>query len=170
MAEIEELIKQDLSVASRCYFHGTTTLGGTDACRPELQEDGSIILRSLNLSHVAYRVTEAEYRELRKHPQRKVGLWDFVREDDQDADHIASATRYPQSAGRRIGDLERAIAAKDAEIERLREALTAARASIRNARGAVESNQVVDKDVHGTLSRAIRMIDAALNQGASDGQ
>lgn len=126
MRESATLIEQDLSVASRCYFFGTTTLGGTDACRPEMQADGSIILRSLNLSHVAYRVTEEKYRELRQHPQRKVGMWEFIREDDQDADHIASATRYPQSAGRRIGDLERALAAKDAEIARLREALVAA--------------------------------------------
>jgi hypothetical protein len=64
--------------------------------------------------------------------------------------------------------MEKETAAKDAEIAKLREALTSVRGSIKNARGAVESNQVVDKDVHGTLSRAIRMIDAALNQGASD--
>jgi hypothetical protein len=57
-----------------------------------------------------------------------------------------------------------ALAAKDAEIERLRKAMTAARASIRNARGAVESNQVSDKDVHGTLTRAMQQIDAALSK------
>lgn len=57
---------------------------------------------------------------------------------------------------------------KEAEAERdaLRKALTDVRGSIKNARGAVESNQVVDKDVHGTLSRAIRMIDAALQSAA----
>lgn len=58
------------------------------------------------------------------------------------------------------------LSAKDVEIAKLRDALTAVRGSIKNARGAVESNQVVDKDVHGTLSRAIRMIDAALNGGS----
>lgn len=83
-----------------------------------------VILQSINNSRVAYKVTEDEYRELRKFPQRKVGMWEFVREDDEDADHIASATRYPQSAGRRIGELTRMLAAKDAEIAKLREALT----------------------------------------------
>jgi hypothetical protein len=62
--------------------------------------------------------------------------------------------------------LGKEIASKNSEIAKLREALTAVRGSIKNARGAVESNQVADKDVHGTLSWAIRMIDAALNGGS----
>lgn len=124
MDELAKLICEDLGSPRRCFFHGTTSLGGTDACRPELQDDGSVILRSLNLTHVAYRVTADEYREIRKYPKRKVGMWDFVDDDDPDADRIASATRNPQYAGRRIGDLERAIAAKDAEIANLTAALT----------------------------------------------
>lgn len=53
---------------------------------------------------------------------------------------------------------------RNAELSRLREALKDVRGSIKNARGAVESNQVADKDVHGTLCRAISKIDAALNE------
>ncbi|WP_018900372.1 hypothetical protein [Rhizobium sp. 2MFCol3.1] len=44
----------------------------------------------------------------------------------------------------------------------LREVLSSVRNSVKNARGAIESNQVVDKDVHGTLTRVITTIDAAL--------
>jgi DNA-binding XRE family transcriptional regulator len=45
----------------------------------------------------------------------------------------------------------------------IRDALWAIRQSVKNARGAIESNQVVDKDVHGTLTRVIAQIDAALD-------
>lgn len=44
----------------------------------------------------------------------------------------------------------------------LSDTLATVRASVRNARGAIESGQVVDKDVHGTLSKIIRTIDEAL--------
>jgi hypothetical protein len=50
-----------------------------------------------------------------------------------------------------------------ADNARLRSVLSVAWVRLRNARGAVESNQVVDKDVLGTLSRAITEIDAALS-------
>ncbi len=49
-----------------------------------------------------------------------------------------------------------------AEIERLREALTRVRQRARNARGAIESNQVVDKDVHGSMNWIMETIDEAL--------
>lgn len=48
------------------------------------------------------------------------------------------------------------------EIERLRAALRAAKTRMRNCRGAIESDQVIDKDVHGSLARGISDIDAAL--------
>jgi hypothetical protein len=41
-------------------------------------------------------------------------------------------------------------------------ALTDAKRRMRNCRGAIESNQVVDKDVHGGLTRGMEAIDAAL--------
>lgn len=43
------------------------------------------------------------------------------------------------------------------------EALKAARKRMRNCMGAIESNQVVDKDVHGSLKRGIADIDEALS-------
>lgn len=46
--------------------------------------------------------------------------------------------------------------------DRLREALEAAKKRMQNCRGAIESNQVADKDVHGSLAQGIRDIDAAL--------
>lgn len=49
------------------------------------------------------------------------------------------------------------------EIDRLRAALSVAWMRMRNARGAVESNQVIDKDVRGTLTRGIEEIDAVLS-------
>jgi hypothetical protein len=53
-----------------------------------------------------------------------------------------------------------AIAVTD---EKIRESLLDIRKSVKNARGAIESNQVVDKDVHGTLTRVLSKIDAALD-------
>jgi hypothetical protein len=46
------------------------------------------------------------------------------------------------------------------EAESLRAELAAIRKSIRNAMGAIESNQIADKDVHGTLKRALERLDA----------
>jgi hypothetical protein len=53
-----------------------------------------------------------------------------------------------------------AIAVSD---ENIRESLLDIRTSVKNASGAIESNQVVDKDVHGTLTRVLSKIDAALD-------
>lgn len=55
-------------------------------------------------------------------------------------------------------------AALQDRVRRLEEALTAARKRMRNCRGAIESNQVVDKDVHGSLTRGMADIDAALGK------
>ncbi|MBB3980122.1 hypothetical protein GGQ64_005369 [Rhizobium azooxidifex] len=49
-----------------------------------------------------------------------------------------------------------------ARVSRLEAALGQARTSMRNARGAIESNQVEDKDVHRTLTDAMGRIDAVL--------
>jgi len=51
--------------------------------------------------------------------------------------------------------------AKDT-LYRLGDDLIRLRNSIRNARGAIESNQVVDKDVHGTLSRALDQLEKSI--------
>jgi len=58
--------------------------------------------------------------------------------------------------------------AAEARITDLQAALTDARKTMRNARGACESNQVVDKDVEGQLTRGMERIDAALNAGERD--
>ena len=52
--------------------------------------------------------------------------------------------------------------AAEAEVKRYRVALIAAKARMRNCRGAIESDQVVDKDVHGSLGNGIRDIQKAL--------
>ncbi|HEX5935892.1 MAG TPA: hypothetical protein VFY63_17160 [Pseudorhizobium sp.] len=49
------------------------------------------------------------------------------------------------------------------DSQSLRDVLWAIRQSVKNARGAVESNQVVDKDVRGTLTGVIAKIDGALD-------
>lgn len=46
--------------------------------------------------------------------------------------------------------------------EKLVDALKEARKRMRNCRGAIESNQVVDKDVHGSLTSGMTEIDAVL--------
>lgn len=43
-------------------------------------------------------------------------------------------------------------------------ALEQAKKRMRNCRGAIESNQVIDKDVHGSLTNGMADIDAALSQ------
>lgn len=58
--------------------------------------------------------------------------------------------------------LARAEAA-EAEVKRYRVALIAAKTRMRNCRGAIESDQVVDKDVHGSLQNGIRDIEDALS-------
>ena len=52
--------------------------------------------------------------------------------------------------------------AAEAEVKRYRVALIAAKTRMRNCRGAIESDQVVDKDVHGSLQNGIRDIQDAL--------
>jgi hypothetical protein len=52
-----------------------------------------------------------------------------------------------------------------AERDALRGTLDAVRKRTKNARGAIESDQVVDKDVHGSLTWVLDTIDAALSQG-----
>jgi hypothetical protein len=52
------------------------------------------------------------------------------------------------------------IEAQSKALAEAREALTDVRLWARNARGAIESNQVVDKDVRGSMNRIIARIDA----------
>lgn len=47
-------------------------------------------------------------------------------------------------------------------VQEMGKALEAAKKRMRNCRGAIESNQVVDKDVHGSLKIGMADIDAAL--------
>lgn len=54
------------------------------------------------------------------------------------------------------------IAALEAENAKLRAALIEASTRMKNARSACESNQVIDKDVHGTLTRGMFEISEAL--------
>lgn len=51
----------------------------------------------------------------------------------------------------------------EARVAELEKALEQARKRFRNARGAIESNQVVDKDVHGMMQRGMDEIDATLH-------
>ena len=62
----------------------------------------------------------------------------------------------------KIDALFRRAEAAEAEVKRYRVALIAAKTRMRNCRGAIESNQVVDKDVHGSLQNGIRDIQEAL--------
>lgn len=62
---------------------------------------------------------------------------------------------------RHSADIDRAEAA-EFEMKRYRVALIAAKTRMRNCRGAIESDQVIDKDVHGSLQNGIRDIEASL--------
>lgn len=55
--------------------------------------------------------------------------------------------------------------AAESRCEELVKALEQAKKRMRNCRGAIESNQVVDKDVHGSLTNGMADIDAALACG-----
>jgi uncharacterized iron-regulated protein len=59
-------------------------------------------------------------------------------------------------------ELVNIIQAQDRRIAELEAALGQAKKRMRNCRGAIESNQVVDKDVHGSLTNGMADIDAAL--------
>lgn len=58
--------------------------------------------------------------------------------------------------------LSTSLSDKDAEIGRLREALTNAAKRMKNVRGAIETNQVEDKDARRQLSNGIAVIEAVL--------
>lgn len=53
----------------------------------------------------------------------------------------------------------------ESRCEELVKALEQAKKRMRNCRGAVESNQVIDKDVHGSLTNGMADIDSALACG-----
>ncbi len=108
--ELERAIEADLAVSRRCFSYGSTPLGGSDFVRPDGPKeikDGKVFLRSIDGGHRGYWVEEAEYMRLRQYPQRHIGIWEFVSEDDPAAQHVAWAVSNPQAAGRRIYELEK---------------------------------------------------------------
>lgn len=64
----------------------------------------------------------------------------------------------------------RKITAAEARISTLTEALAAVRRRTKSARGAIESDQVVDKDVHGSLTWVLETIDAAIRALPTQGE
>ena len=113
---IEQEIEADLSNKRRCFPHGTTPLGGVDFVRPVAIKDARVVLQDIDGGHRRYEVSFAEYRELRKHPMRHIGIWEFVAENDPAADTVAFAVRDPQAAGY-------ALYRARQEIERLKQEL-----------------------------------------------
>lgn len=69
---------------------------------------------------------------------------------------------YRRAYDQKEAALKARAEAAEAEVKRYRVALIAAKTRMRNCRGAIESNQVVDKDVHGSLQNGIRDIQDAL--------
>lgn len=69
-----------------------------------------------------------------------------------------------QAADEYVEAQRKALTTERERTARLREALAGARKRMVNSRGAIESNQVVDKDVRGNLTRGIDDIDAALSE------
>lgn len=63
-----------------------------------------------------------------------------------------------------IDRLNKRISELEAETDRFRKALIEASTRMKNARSACESNQVIDKDVHGTLTRGMFEIAEALGE------
>jgi uncharacterized small protein (DUF1192 family) len=76
----------------------------------------------------------------------------------------AQALHFAKDATADIAELAARIAALEAENAKLRAALIEASTRMKNARSAVESNQVIDKDVHGTLTRGMFEIAEALGE------
>lgn len=74
------------------------------------------------------------------------------------SNHAADA----ENARRYRDDERRRAEAAETEVKRYRVALIAAKTRMRNCRGAIESDQVIDKDVHGSLQNGIRDIQDAL--------
>lgn len=68
---------------------------------------------------------------------------------------------------RRVAErLEGEKQAAESRVKALEEALRAARATMRNCFGAIESDQIEDKDVHRQLIRGVKAADAALGAPA----
>lgn len=81
----------------------------------------------------------------------------------QDRDHIAAEKAgIAKNAHSNVDYWKSQYEAAEAEVKRYRVALIAAKTRMRNCRGAIESDQVIDKDVHGSLQNGIRDIETAL--------
>lgn len=81
----------------------------------------------------------------------------------KDKDHIsAEKAGIAKNAHNNVDYWKSQAEAAEAEVKRYRVALIAAKTRMRNCRGAIESDQVIDKDVRGSLQNGIRDIQDAL--------
>lgn len=122
----------------------------------------AILERLVNPEAAAQRARNAELSKAIDHWRHEVGKLHSqidtlkVRLDEQGRTADARKVVIEQREAR--------ITALEAENAKLRMALAQASYRMRNARGAVESNQVADKDVHGTLTRGMFEIAEALGE------
>ncbi len=106
--------------------------------------------------------------ELQRFSERRYAstLESLQRENEElrkDKDHIAAEKAgIAKNAHNNVDYWKSQAEAAEAEVKRYRVALIAAKTRMRNCRGAIESDQVIDKDVRGSLQNGIRDIQDAL--------
>lgn len=91
---------------------------------------------------------------------KPAGAWGFINHI-----HVSKPEFADKHENRRLKDENAALALK---LEAMQREMADIRKSVRNAIGAIESNQVVDKDVHGTLTRVLARLDALIGGGNED--
>ena len=100
--QVEDVIRRKLFVGAP----GRTALGGPRWAYPDRIELGDVVMRDADcgLAKPTFVWTLAEWSEnvLRHGLWRKVGMWDFVRADDEAAEAIAFCHRSPGAAGREL--------------------------------------------------------------------
>ncbi len=117
----------------------------------------SIEQRALFETAVVERLKESGFLEI------EIRTECLVRCDDGYQDEVINAGwHYWNTAIATTPALQKnaVTAVQGVEAESLQAELAAIRNSVRNAMGAIESNQVVDKDVHGTLNGVLKRLDA----------
>lgn len=143
MTALEE-IKKALAAAEQFIVNGVE-LGYIRMPNPETPDSANDTLPMIRQAQTALESLQRDNEELRQRLDVGPCGEDAIDVAESAADHLR----------------HRAEAAED-EVKHYRVALIAAKTRMRNCRGAIESDQVVDKDVHGSLGNGIRDIQDAL--------
>lgn len=118
------------------------------------------------VEYVLASTLESLQRENERLERERAKQWLRARRASASRDTYAALTKTFEAEANQMREVATAnrhrAEAAEAEVKHYRVALIAAKTRMQNCRGAIESDQVVDKDVHGSLQNGIRDIQEAL--------